>query len=152
MNGEGTFVADLAAPFVCDAEFAVREYAAETGSFVLSASGYFPKENIADQWREAIPNLQAQWAVGGSSIVAPGGAYLVAPVINQEKILCAELDFDLRRFWKALVDPLGHYSRPDVYSLQLHDVAGREHAYSNLKRTPKTQPLWVDGPAEETVP
>jgi hypothetical protein len=52
---------------------------------------------------EAIPNLQAHWAVGGSSIVAPGGAYLVAPIINQEKILYAELDFDLRRFGKHLL-------------------------------------------------
>jgi nitrilase len=150
--GERMVEADLAAPFVCDAEFAVREYAAETGNFVLSASGYFPKENISDEWREAIPNLQAQWAVGGSSIVAPGGSYLVPPLINEEKILCAELDFNLRRLWKAWVDPIGHYSRPDVYSLQLHNVAGREYSYPDvsLKRTPKTQPLWVDAPAEES--
>jgi nitrilase len=82
--GERAVEADLGSPFVCDAEFAVREYAAETGNFVLSASGYFPKENIADEWREEIPNLQADWAVGGSSIVAPGGVYLVPPLINLE--------------------------------------------------------------------
>jgi hypothetical protein len=42
-------------------------------------------------------------------------------------------------------------TRPDVYSLQLHNVAGREYSYPDvgLKRTPKTQPLWVDAPAEE---
>lgn len=118
-----------AAPYTCDMEFAIREYSTETGNFVLSASGYLPAENISDEWRTRIPSLQADWAIGGSAIVAPGGAYLVPPVINEEKILMAEIDLNRRRLWKAWFDPMGHYSRPDVYSLQVHDVAGREHAY-----------------------
>ena len=70
-------------------------------------------------------------------------------LFGSAEVLYAELDFDLRRFWKAFVDPIGHYSRPDVYSLQLHDVAGRECSYPDLKRTPKTPPLWVDALAED---
>lgn len=137
---------DLKAPFSCDSEFAIREYAAETGNFVLSASGYFPKENIPSEWRELIPNLQADWAVGGSAIVAPGGTYLVPPLINEEKILVAELDFNERRLWKAWFDPLGHYSRPDVYNLQFIDTTGKEHSYGTPTVPPpvKDQVLWKD--------
>lgn len=139
---ERVMEADLAPPFTCDQEFAIREYAAETGNFVLSASGYFPKENIPSMWRELIPNLQADWAVGGSAIVAPGGTYLVPPVINEDKLLVAELDFNARRLWKAWFDPLGHYSRPDVYNLQLVDPTGREHGYGFPSPQPRGEALW----------
>jgi nitrilase len=128
--GERVLEADLGEPFSCDAEVAIRAYAAETGNFVLSASGYTPKENISKEWRELITNLQADWAVGGSSIVAPGGSYLVSPVVNEERLLVAELDMNRRRLWRAWMDPMGHYSRPDVYNLQLLDPDGRERSYS----------------------
>lgn len=136
---ERVIEADLGMPFCCDSEAAAREYAAETGSFVLSASNYFPKENISAEWRELITNLQADWAVGGSSIVAPGGAYLVPPVINEEKLLIAELDMNQRRIWKAFFDPMGHYSRPDVYNLQLVDPHGRERQYGGAQPADERQ-------------
>lgn len=118
-------------PGETNAQYAIREYATETGSFVLSASGYCPIDIISDEWKEAIPSLDVDWANGGSAIVAPGGDYLVEPVINKEKILYAELDFQKRRAWKALFDPIGHYARPDVYNLQLHSHNGREFMYKN---------------------
>lgn len=144
-RGERVMESDLMAPFSCDAEAAVRAYAAETGNFVLSASGYLPPEHIPNEWRELITNLQADWAVGGSSIVAPGGAYLVAPVINEEKLLLAELDMNQRRLWKAWFDPMGHYSRPDVYNLQFVDPVGCERSYSakDMKLDARTGSHWV---------
>jgi len=124
-EGERIMEPDTGPSFVCDAEFGIREYATEVGSFVLSASAYCPRENISDEWRETIPNLQADWAVGGSAIVAPGGGYLVPPVINQEKLLVAELNFKARQLWKLWFDPNGHYSRPDVYSLKMNNPETR---------------------------
>ncbi|AZO75625.1 carbon-nitrogen hydrolase family protein [Mesorhizobium sp. M1D.F.Ca.ET.043.01.1.1] len=130
-KGERPIEADLTPPFSCDAEVAIREYAIETSNFVLSASAYLPPENISDEWRETIgPTLNADYAIGGSAIVAPGGGYIIPPVINEERLLVAELDFAVRRLAKAQFDPLGHYSRPDVFSLQLHDPLGRELRYS----------------------
>lgn len=81
--------------FVAETNFAIRQYAAEIGSFVLSAGGYQLAENISDEWKEPIPSIQADWANGGSAIVAPGGQYLVELVINEERILYAELDLNL---------------------------------------------------------
>jgi nitrilase len=132
-NGDRAMEPDLGPIFTCDEQHAICEYATETGNFVLSGSGYLPAENIPNEWKEAIPSLQADWAVGGSAIVAPGGQYLVRPVINKEEILYAELDFNVRRMWKAFFDPIGHYSRPDVYSLNLHALEGREYSYTNEK-------------------
>lgn len=127
--GERQMEADHGPAFTCDGEFAIREYAAETGNFVLSASGYLPPENISEEWREKLPALNADWAIGGSAIVAPGGGYLVPPLLDKEDVLYAELDFNQRRVWKAWFDPLGHYSRPDVYALQVHAPEGREVSY-----------------------
>lgn len=125
--GERSIEPDRGTPFVCDAEFAVRAYAMESGNFVLSASSYFPPEKVSDEWRSTLaPAFNIDWAIGGSSIVAPGGGYIVAPVIDREELLLAELDFSARQIAKAFFDPMGHYSRPDVFSLQLHDPQGRE--------------------------
>jgi nitrilase len=132
-NNERAMEPDLGPIFTCDEEHAIREYATETGNFVLSGSGYLPAENIPNEWKEAIPSLQADWAIGGSAIVAPGGQFLVRPVINKEEILYAELDFNVRRMWKAFFDPIGHYSRPDVYSLNLNALKGREYSYTAEK-------------------
>ena len=131
---------ELEAPFTCDMEFAIREYATETGNFVLSASNFLPAENISNEWRERISSLQADWATGGSAIVAPGGGYLVAPVTGREELLVAEIDMNRRRLWKAWFDPMGHYSRADVYSLLIHEPDGNEHAYVS-DGTGKGQPL-----------
>lgn len=131
-KNEKAFEPDYGPQFECDAEHGVREYATETGNFVLSASSYLPADNISDEWKQAIPSLKADWAVGGSSIIAPGGGYLVEPVINEEKILYAELDFNDRRAYKAFFDPIGHYARPDVFNLQLEATNGRELSYSRV--------------------
>lgn len=120
---------DYGPGFVCDAEYAIREYATETGNFVLSASGLVGE--IPSEWKDAIPSLQSDWGIGGSSIVAPGGQYLVEPVIGEERILYAELDFNDRRLWKSFFDPIGHYARPDVYSLLLHKIEGHEYSYKS---------------------
>ncbi len=100
---------------LCDIEYACKEYAMETQSFVLSACQYIPDDEMPDDTKDF--NI----ASGGSSILNPAGVYLVEPVFNEETILYAELDQDDRRHAKAYVDALGHYARWDVLRL---DVRG----------------------------
>ncbi len=104
----------------CDQDSAVREYAFETQTFVVSSNLYLPAEAV----REDFPfkdSANFRWAVGGSSIVNPFGMYLVEPVFKKETILYAELHMDDRIVAKTVFDCMGHYSRWDVVSLQLRE-------------------------------
>jgi len=98
---------------LCDIEYACKEYAMETQSFVLSACQYIPDDEMPDDTKDF--NI----ASGGSSILNPAGVYLVEPVFDEETILYAELDQDDRRHTKAYVDALGHYARWDVLRLDM---------------------------------
>ena len=62
-------------------------------------------------------------AVGGSCIVNPSGIIIEGPVFNKECIVHKEIDLAERDLAKAYFDCLGHYSRPDIPSLRIHDEA-----------------------------
>jgi len=99
---------------LCDIEYAVKEYAFETQTFVISVSQYIPDDELP---RECAGfNI----AAGGSFIVNPAGVYLQEPVFNREVILYAELDADDRRHTKAYFDAVGHYTRWDVLRLDFY--------------------------------
>ncbi|QDU10285.1 carbon-nitrogen hydrolase family protein [Gimesia aquarii] len=57
---------------------------------------------------------------GLSSIIAPGGKLLAGPVIDEETILYADLDFSAIADWAYFHDAVGHYARPDLLSLMVN--------------------------------
>ncbi|MEO9482097.1 MAG: carbon-nitrogen hydrolase family protein [Ekhidna sp.] len=97
--------------------------AQESRSYVVGVSGLFRKEDIpddfpyADKMRAATSSAIAD---GGSCIVAPDGTWLVEPVVNEEKLIIAELDHKKVGEERQNFDPSGHYSRPDVLSLNVN--------------------------------
>ena len=54
---------------------------------------------------------------GHSTIVGPDGTILAGPVIEQETILYADIDATVARASRQQFDPVGHYARPDVFTL-----------------------------------
>jgi nitrilase len=56
---------------------------------------------------------------GGSAILAPNGSYLAEPLYETEGILYADLDPSLLLAERQRFDPVGHYSRPDVFELSV---------------------------------
>jgi nitrilase len=119
----------------CDQDSAVREYAFETQTFVVSANLYQPAETVPDSFPyKARSNFQS--AIGGSAIVNPFGMYLVEPVIGKETIVYADLHLVDRTVAKSIIDCMGHYTRWDVVSLNI-----REHGWA-----PTSAPHPVDQP------
>jgi len=57
---------------------------------------------------------------GGSCIVDPLGQYLAEPIYNKEGILYADLDIGDCIRGKLDMDVMGHYARPDVFTLYVN--------------------------------
>lgn len=100
-----------------------RFIAVESRSYVLSVSGLMRLSDIPDgaPQREAIVAEGAEFfANGGSCICGPDGEWLVAPVVNEERLIVATLDHKRVREERQNFDPAGHYARPDVLHLEVN--------------------------------
>jgi nitrilase len=93
-----------------------RAHALEAGAFVLSACGYFTREDMPQDF-PLLETVNVDYAQGGSQIVAPIGIPLVPPT-SGDTILYTECRADMIKVWKAIIDTIGHYSRPDIVRLQ----------------------------------
>lgn len=97
--------------------------AQESRSYVVGVSGLFSPEHIpndfpySEEMRKATKETLAN---GGSCIAAPDGSWVVEPVVNEERLIISELDHKKVREERQNFDPSGHYSRPDVLSLNVN--------------------------------
>lgn len=114
--------AQLVDSFAPDVTNAVnRTYAVEGQVFVLEAHNIISQEGIDyftydDMSRETL-------LVGGgcSRIWGPNGENLGNSLrLDEEGLLIADLDFDLIEGAKCGADPVGHYSRPDIFQLHIN--------------------------------
>lgn len=97
--------------------------ALEGRTFVLSACQYltrdaFPEDHPIEQEMPGGDVLMR----GGSVIIDPTGTVLAGPVFDEETILYAEIDLDVKKRSHLDFDPVGHYSRPDVFQLKVNDA------------------------------
>ena len=136
--GESKAVKDMSGTVgplhMCDIDSAVREYAFETQTFVISSSMYMTENMVPDTFPYK-KQTNWNWAVGGSSIVNPFGMYLVEPVFHQETTIYAEIDLDDRIVAKNIFDAMGHYTRWDVFSLRIRqsDISPVESMNGNTE-------------------
>jgi nitrilase len=56
---------------------------------------------------------------GNTVIVAPDGAVIAGPVRRREQTLIADLDLREVAIQRRHFDPVGHYSRPDIFALHV---------------------------------
>ncbi|HWH00829.1 MAG TPA: carbon-nitrogen hydrolase family protein, partial [Pilimelia sp.] len=57
---------------------------------------------------------------GGSAIAAPDGRWLVEPVVDEERLIVADIDPAEVSRERQTFDPAGHYARPDVFEVRVH--------------------------------
>ncbi|MBB5060065.1 putative amidohydrolase [Granulicella aggregans] len=113
-------------------QIASRHYAFEGRCFVLAA-GQIMKASDLPIALAPLETLDPQSLIerGGSAIIAPDGRYLAGPVFDEEVILYATLDLQEIERELMTMDVSGHYSRPDIFRLQVtasdrgNDVNGK---------------------------
>jgi nitrilase len=102
----------------------IRHIAKEGGVFVVSACIPLRKDDIPNsfEFKQKYYGDVDQWInVGDSAIVDPTGDFIAGPIAMQEAILYAEVDLQRARGSKWMLDVAGHYARPDVFELVVHD-------------------------------
>ncbi len=112
-------------------DFASRQYAFEGQVFVIASSGHITEEMIPDSFPLKKHTL---WDYpGGSGIINPRGDYIAGPVYGKEEIIYADIDTDMIIRAKAVIDGVGHFSRPDILNL---DIKGYDPGEKRDIRSP----------------
>lgn len=96
----------------------MRQLAHENACFVIVAREIMSADRIATGMPAVRSGPEFWSAHGGSSVIAPGGAYLAEPSFDVETLITAEIDLDRISHAKWFIDGAGHYSRPDIFRFE----------------------------------
>ena len=101
----------------------MRHVAMEGRCFVISACQVMRRSDFPEDYASRIDAAPDAWMMHGRSvIVGPLGEVLAGPVLDEETILTAEIDLDDIIGAKLDFDPIGHYARPDLFSLNVDEA------------------------------
>jgi nitrilase len=103
----------------------MQHIALEGRCFLLSSFQHlrrsqFPGDAMNNRLPEAPDTVLMR---GGSMIIDPLGKVLAAPVYNADALLTTELDLDTVAQAQMDFDPVGHYARPDIFSLRVNTAS-----------------------------
>jgi nitrilase len=101
----------------------MRHIACEGRCFVLSANQFATRGDYPPDYPLEDGGADAGEVLcrGGSVIVSPLGDILAGPAFGEEAVLRAELDLDRIAEGKYDFDVVGHYARPDVFTLSVDE-------------------------------
>jgi nitrilase len=105
----------------------MRHIARESGCFVIGVAPVMHPDWLPASIPDIGP-LRADadqsdgWLLDGYSVIVdPTSKVLAGPLVRERGILIADLDLDTLAVRKRLFDVTGHYSRPDVFRLEVDD-------------------------------
>ena len=101
----------------------MRHIAKEGRCYVLGITSCLRATDVpADlPGRDDIYGGEDDWMSRGNTVIVdPYGAILAGPLSETEGILYADVDTDTVRASRRQFDVVGHYARPDVFTLQVH--------------------------------
>lgn len=101
----------------------MQHIAFEGRCFVFMSNQYveksmYPKDLKGYREIEDQPEVMCR---GGSCIIDPFGNYLAGPAFGKETIITADIDLDEIIRAKMDFDPIGHYSRPDLFEFNVNE-------------------------------
>ena len=117
-------------------QLASRHYAFEGQCFVIAAGCVLTKGDVIEGFHslgekdtqalellEALPGQDEDLLMkGGSAVIGPDYRYVAEPLWEEPGIIYAELELDRITEGQMLLDTDGHYSRPDVFHLEVNDT------------------------------
>ncbi|HCP62804.1 MAG TPA: nitrilase, partial [Actinobacteria bacterium] len=104
----------------------LRHIAKEGRVFVIGVAPLLRGSDVPPDipGRDELWGGEDDWMCRGySAIVDPSGSVLAGPLVEEEGILYAEVDASVARAARQEFDPVGHYSRPDVFRLSIDTSA-----------------------------
>jgi nitrilase len=102
----------------------MQHIAREGGCWVIGSGCAFQGRHLPDAVpgkAELYPNSDAWVNSGDSVIVEPGGSIVAGPFHDELGVLYAELDLERVGVARRSLDIVGHYSRPDIFRLQVNN-------------------------------
>ncbi|KAF8216855.1 carbon-nitrogen hydrolase [Mycena galopus ATCC 62051] len=108
--------------FSSDSQIVQAKFAALEGQmFVISSTQVLSPQNAELCGLKGTGSWEMKMGGGFAAIYAPDGTQITqtAPP-DQEIILYADIDLEATKMAKLVADPVGHYSRPDLLSLNVN--------------------------------
>ena len=68
---------------------------------------------------------------GGSAVIGPDTGYLAGPVFDRSEIIYADINPDRIIEGRLAIDTNGHYSRPDVFHLEVNAAPRKGISFSD---------------------
>jgi nitrilase len=103
----------------------LRHIAREGRVFVIGTNTCLHSRDIprwltgADQ---LYPDDDSDWpSRGNTAIIGPDGTVLAGPLTEQTGTLVVTIDLESLTAARRQFDPVGHYARPDVFQLSVHE-------------------------------
>jgi nitrilase len=125
----------------------LRHIAKEGRVYVVGVAPVLRGSDVPADLRGELYGGDEDWMSRGlSAIVAPGGEVLAGPVAEHEEILYAEVEATRARASRQQFDPVGHYSRPDVFRLTVDRSARRPVTFDPPSPSPLTPMIMKDRP------
>jgi nitrilase len=104
----------------------LQHIAREAGCWVIGSGVAFRASDIRDAapgMSDLYPNAEEWVNAGDSAVVAPGGKLIGGPLRNAVGVLYADMNSESIDNARRTLDVTGHYSRPDLFSLRVHNGA-----------------------------
>lgn len=101
----------------------IQHIAIEGRCYFINCDMYFTRKSYPDDLcsRQEVDRLPEVVCRGGSCVIDPYGHYVTEPLWDQEGIIYADLEMQKVPMSRMEFDPCGHYSRPDVLELKVHE-------------------------------